>query len=313
MNFVNKIVETVKKIDKKTWLIIGAVALALVIITVVLCLVFGGKNNSDELIGGKTVDEIMSMTEEELNSFVAELESAGEIDNLVSQAEPVAENVNEDAVQEKEDITTQVIEQSFPMTTENGMLKIHSLQKYNGYFIEDGSNIATENAIGIIVENISTKDILFARIELKSDKTEENAIFEMSFIPAGEKVFVQERNNRKLVDGEKFSYEFCKLTEMDYTEYTQNFKDMIDTGYTRRPESNCIIIYNKTDKALSGKVFYKQKKDGMLYGGKTFATTLPSPILSGNSMYISVYHYNQDSVVVAAKLSKEDIDLGVSE
>lgn len=307
----NSLLTFLKGINKKTWIIIGVVAVVIIAAVVSLCIFFANRNDITKVkINGKTFEEVMSMTDDELNSYLAELESSEEGQKFVaSQAEPVVENLNEDPVKKQEDITTQITTGTeFPIMTENKIFKIHSMQKYSGYFIEDGSNIATEDALAMVVENVSGTDIYYARIEMDSDKTEENAVFEMSFIPAGSKVFVQERNNRKYNADEKFTLASCGANEMDYTKFTEHFETMIDTGYVRRPESNCIIIYNKTKKALSGQVFYKQKKDDMLYGGKTFATTLPSPIQPDNSMYISVYHYNQNSVVVAAKLTQEDAE-----
>lgn len=303
-----KFTELIKKLDKKAWICVGIAVVTVITLIVVLCVAFAGKNSDEGKINGKTPDEIMSMTEDELSSFLGEIESNDESEKFVaSQADPVKDNLNEIPVKKQDDITKEVItDGNFPIVTDNKLFKIHSMQKYSGYFIEDGSNIATENALAMIVENISDRDIYYARIEMDSDKTENNAVFEMSFIPAGEKVFVQERKNRKYNPDEKFKFVSCGASEMNYNEFTQQFDRMIDTGYARRPESNCIVIYNKTDKAVSGQVFYKQKKDGMLYGGKTFKVSIPSPIQPDNSMYISVYHYNQNSVVVAAKLNKEE-------
>lgn len=289
LNLYEKVCDIVKNGTKKQRIIffsISAAALVLVVtLVVVICIAVGSNNRQN----GEEANSA-------INSIAEEIRSEAENDPATGVNE---ENVNKVIISETDDVTEAIGSDSYPYITEKDGLTILSLEKYSGYFVEDGSNTATKDALAAKFYNTTGKDIHYARIEMTSDKSAVKAVFEMSFVMNDEVIYVQERYNRKFIEGETLTVSNVMISFIDEEIYNKNVSELINMGYEKRSDGNGAIIYNKTDSPLYGNIYYKQKSAGILYGGIAYRIALPYAISDDTSMHIRAVHFNETSVPVA--------------
>lgn len=212
----------------------------------------------------------------------------------------VQENVNKPAIEKNEDITAQITQEAFPYKTDGGELQINSITKVDGYFVEDGSNAQASNVLAAEFENISGNDIYFARVEMTSDKGE-SVIFIMSYIKAGEKVLVQERNAREYIEDEQLTFASVSA-QFAESAWAENLSEVLDIKTGSGDNGNQAMITNNSDKYVTGYIYYKQKQDDIIHGGITYRMKIESPIKPGETASISAVHFNSNSIIVNSEL-----------
>ncbi len=88
---------------------------------------------------------------------------------------------------------------SFPYTIPNTGLTIENVASYEGVYLEDGSDGDVSGVISIVVSNQSSTNVEYANITMNCDGTALS--FQLSDVPAGASVVVQEANQTAYTGG----------------------------------------------------------------------------------------------------------------
>lgn len=203
---------------------------------------------------------------------------------------------NDDPVPDKD------VDFNLPYECEDVGLKILAINRYDGFFAEDGSNNETSGSIALTVKNTSGQYIDIGNI-LLTVNGEKDALFQFTYIAPNETVIIQEKNNMKYNSGDKFTYKTAAASfKKDITAGWYTGADILKI----RPEngkSTNVVITNISGKDLKGGyVYYKQKRDGIVQGGITYRIAL-NDLVAGETCHIMAWHFNSESVIV-------DVDLG---
>lgn len=207
-----------------------------------------------------------------------------------------------DSTVEESQAATDTEEQDPAPATEDSLpdgLRIVYMTSYAGIYMEDGSDEVVSDVMMILLENTSELDLQLARIDIKyPDFTAE---FEVSSLPAGEKVVLLEKNRRSMPDEKYTSIEVRNdvffQTEMSLMEDT--FEITGGNGY--------LDVKNISDSATTGKVYvyYKHAASDLLYGGITFRATVNESIAPGQTVRILTKHYSADNSRILAVTCSE--------
>jgi hypothetical protein len=207
-----------------------------------------------------------------------------------------------DSTEEESQAATDTEEQDPAPATEDSLpdgLRIVYMTSYAGIYMEDGSDEVVSDVMMILLENTSELDLQLARIDIKyPDFTAE---FEVSSLPAGEKVVLLEKNRRSMPDEKYTSIEVRNdvffQTEMSLMEDT--FEITGGNGY--------LDVKNISDSATTGKVYvyYKHAASDLLYGGITFRATVNESIAPGQTVRILTKHYSADNSRILAVTCSE--------
>lgn len=218
--------------------------------------------------------------------------------------QPIPSEIPTDPIiSDNDPVPSQNLDFNLPYDCPESGLKIIAINRYDGYFAEDGSNKETQDSLALTVKNTSGQYIFFGQI-LLTVNGKEDAIFQFSYIAPNETLIVQEKNNRKYDSGDSFSY---KNAAVSYK------KDVTAGWYTGanilriRPETGKdtnVAITNISGKDLKGGyIYYKQKLGGIVQGGITYRITLDQ-LVAGETLHLTAWHFNSDSVIVDVDINK---------
>lgn len=153
---------------------------------------------------------------------------------------------------------------SFPCQVPGYNLVIQRLAPYSGMYVEDGTNATVENVAMLMVTNNGDYPVEYAHITVQyGDATLE---FNISALPAGENLVVQEKNGQTIPDGKavKASATIVRRASLDMS-YDQ--VQVTDNG------DNTLTITNVTDTMIpTVRVFYKyyMENEDVYVGGIAF-------------------------------------------
>lgn len=168
-------------------------------------------------------------------------------------------------------------------------LQILSVSKYAGMYMEDGTNEIVFDVLMIILENTSAQDLQLARINVYyPDATAE---FEVTNLPAGEKVVVLEKNRMAMMTDEPLSAEARKVVF-----FPENMK-LQEESIRISGSNGSMEITNISGEDISGDiyVYYKNSAADLLYGGITYRTSVKGGLKAGESVQVMVGHYSPDT------------------
>ncbi|WP_122638483.1 hypothetical protein [Romboutsia sp. Marseille-P6047] len=176
---------------------------------------------------------------------------------------------------------------SFPYKVPNANLSIEKIIKYDGDFLEDGSENTSKNVIGIIVKNTSDGFIQYGNLKLK-DSNNEELEFEFSSVPSNSSIIVLEKSNKLFNENNSYTYSDNIVAER---ESISLMEDQVKIDST----DGIIELQNISGKNISvAYVYYKQRiftQD--LPGGITYRIRLEN-IKSGESAGGIANHYSID-------------------
>ena len=193
---------------------------------------------------------------------------------------------------EKDPETGEEIGISFPCKIPGYDLTIEKLAPYNGMFVEDGSNANVKNVAMLLVNNSGDDPVEYTRISIVFGQ--EELLFDISALPAGEKLVVQEKNGKTISEGKAASASalVVRRANMEMSESKVSVKDNGD---------NTLTIKNLTDETIPTiRVFYKyyMEDENLFVGGIAF-TVRVSRLGAGASVTLQPSHYtSQTSRVV---------------
>ena len=181
---------------------------------------------------------------------------------------------------------------SFPCQVPGYDLTIEKMAPYNGMFVEDGTNANTENVAMLLVHNNGNVPVEYTQIRVMHGQ--EELLFDISALPAGEKLVVQEKNGKTISASEATSASALVVQRADM-EMSEDQVKVTDNG------NNTLTVQNLTDETIPTiRIFYKyyMEEEALFVGGIAFTVRI-TRLAPGASVTIQPAHYtSQTSRVV---------------
>ena len=193
---------------------------------------------------------------------------------------------------EKDPQTGEEIGISFPCPIPGYDMTIEKMEPYNGIFVEDGSNANIENVAMLLVKNNGDFPVEYTQIRVMCGQ--EELLFHISALPAGEQLVVQEING-KTISGSKATSASALVVQRANMEMSESKVQVTDNG------DNTLTVKNLTNETIPTiRVFYKyyMENEALFVGGIAFTVRISS-LGAGASVTIQPSHYtSQTSRVV---------------
>lgn len=167
-------------------------------------------------------------------------------------------------------------------------LQILHISSYAGIYMEDGSGEVVSDVMMLVLENTSDRDLQLVRISMEySDYTAE---FEVTNLPAGEKVVALERNRHPEPEEDYVSVQTRNLVFFAEPMNLQEERIRI-TG-----RSGSLEVENISGEAITGDIYiyYKHSASDLLYGGITYRVSVRDGLEPGEKVSIAAGHYTAD-------------------
>lgn len=188
----------------------------------------------------------------------------------------------------EEDPETGDVSIQFPCQIPGYDLVIEKMAPYSGMFVEDGSNATVEDVAMLLVRNNSKTPVEYTQIRVMCGQ--EELLFDVSALPAGEKLVVQEKNGKTLSKTVAASAT-ALVVQRANMEMSENQVRVTDNG------DNTLTVQNLTDEAIpTVRVFYKyyMENEGLFVGGIAFTVRI-SKLGAGASITIQPSHYSSQT------------------
>ena len=193
---------------------------------------------------------------------------------------------------DKDPETGEEIGISFPCQIPGYDMTIEKIAPYNGMFVEDGSNANAQNVAMLLVKNDGDFPVEYCRIRVMCG--EEELLFDISALPAGEKLVVQEKTG-KTISESKATSASALVVQRANMEMSESKVQVTDNG------DNTLTVKNLTNETIpTVRVFYKyyMENEKLFVGGIAFTVRI-SRLGAGASVTIQPSHYtSQTSRVV---------------
>ena len=270
-------------------ILIGALCVVLLILAAVVALILDSQS-PDPIFGIFQTEPTVS-TEEPQTPIGGTGESSPETD-----PEPPFEEQPPSVVipPEKDPETGEEIGISFPCSIPGYDMTIEKMEPYNGMFVEDGSNADIQNVAMLLVKNNGDFPVEYTQIRILCGQ--EELLFDISALPAGEKLVVQEKSGKTISESEATSAS-ALVVQRANMEMSESKVQVTDNG------DNTLTVQNLTNETIpTVRVFYKyyMENEKLFVGGIAFTVRI-SRLGAGASVTIQPSHYtSQTSRVVMA-------------
>jgi hypothetical protein len=196
--------------------------------------------------------------------------------------------------------TTTVTGVTFPYQIPGYDLTVEKIAAYKGTFVETGTNVTVENVAMLLVRNQGTLPVEFARITVQCG--EEQLNFEVSALPAGERLVVQEKTGKPM-PAEDISSVTAVVAYRDAMDMSESMVQVTDNG------DNTLTVKNLTEETIATvRVFYKyyMAAEDTYVGGIAFAVRI-TRLNAGASITVQPAHYTSENcrVVMATTYDSE--------
>lgn len=176
---------------------------------------------------------------------------------------------------------------SFPCTVPEHGLVIEKLDAFQGMFVEDGTNAQLSNVAMLLVRNDSTTPLEYTQLRVKFAK--EELLFDISALPVGERLVVQEKNAKPLPAGKPLSANALVIHRAELTMDSQ--VQVTDNG------DNTLSVTNLTAETIpTVRVFYKyyMEDEKIFVGGIAFTVRI-TRLAPGATVKLQPSHYTSQS------------------
>ena len=173
---------------------------------------------------------------------------------------------------------------SFPCQIPEYDLVIAKAAPYSGMYVEDGTNANVQDVAMLMVRNEGDFPVEYTQICVSYG--DEELLFHISALPAGENVVVQEKNG-KSIPGDKATAATALVVQRASMDMSENQVQVTDNG------DNTLTIRNLTDKTIpTVRVFYKyyMEEEDVFVGGISFTVRI-TRLEAGASVTIQPSHY----------------------
>ena len=185
---------------------------------------------------------------------------------------------------EKDPETGEEIGISFPCTIPGYDISIEKMGPYSGIFVEDGSNANVKNVAMLMVKNNGDYPVEYIQIRVLCGQ--EELLFDVSALPAGERLVVQEKTGKTILAEKAISASALVVRRADM-EMSESKVQVVDNG------DNTLTVKNLSNETIPTiRVFYKyyMEDENLFIGGIAF-TVRVSMLGAGASVEIQPSHY----------------------
>lgn len=187
----------------------------------------------------------------------------------------------------------------FPCEIEGYGLILEKVAPYEGMYVEDGSNTEKKDVAMMLVRNDGEFPIEYTKISVKYG--DEELLFEISALPLGEAVVVQEKNGKSVPDGKASSGEVLAVQRAKM-EMSKDMVSVKDNG------DNSVTVTNLTKETIpTVRIFYKyyMKDEKVFVGGIAFTSRI-TRLAPDSEIVIRPSHFTSDSSKIVMVLTYED-------
>lgn len=265
-------------------ILIGALCVVLLISAAVVALILDSQS-PDPILG------IFQTTSTETTEGTAEDSTTPSEEEMTL---PAPEDLPSSVVlpTEKDPQTGESIGISFPCQIPGYDMTVEKMEPYNGMFVEDGSNVNIKNVAMLLVKNNGDFSVEYAQIRVVWGQ--EELLFDISALPAGEELVVQEKTG-KTISEDKATSASALVVQRANMEMSENKVQVTDNG------DNTLTVKNLTNETIpTVRVFYKyfMEDENLFVGGIAFTVRI-TRLGAGASVTIQPSHYtSQTSRVV---------------
>lgn len=180
-----------------------------------------------------------------------------------------------------------------PATTINSSLRLLYAGSYTGAYVEDGTDETAENVMALIVENIGSDIIEYARVELQCG--EDTLCFDISGLPATGKCFVLAKERAAYSADMTVSEVTCSQLALLGDRAVLDFSG----EFALYPSDGVLNLQNISGKEMNSEVYlcYKNYRDGLFWGGITYRAAFGSFAVDEIVQSIQP-HYTEDASVI---------------
>ena len=174
----------------------------------------------------------------------------------------------------------------------NSGYKFSRLSSYTGEYVEDGKNENVKNIAAITIKNTTETDCRYAEVSVVTEG--ETYEFAFTTLKSGESVTVLEKNKKSY--NEKSKIKTISIDKISgFQEKPQMYKDIFELTVM----DGVINIKNISDKDIDGTVYvyYKNTRDGRLFGGITYRIPFDS-IKAGELKQMPSKHLSKENSVL---------------
>ena len=164
-----------------------------------------------------------------------------------------------------------------------------SVDTISGIYVEDGSDEVLDNILTLTISNDSDVMLQYAKLILSIG--DEEYLFEISSIPAGETVRAMEMNRKPLT-----SAEGDIVLNQEYIAWTYDNLTMCESVFNVVQRENAIIVENISGETVNAPlyVYYKNYVDGIYIGGITYRAGTMENIEPGETVVLSAKHFDPE-------------------
>jgi hypothetical protein len=168
-------------------------------------------------------------------------------------------------------------------------LTIQFFSDYTGMYMEDGTNEIVSGVMMILLENTSDKDLQLARIELVYP--EFTAFFEITNLPAGEKLVALEKNRHSAVT------ESPQSTELKNVVFFEKPMSTREESLRISGSNGILEVENISGEDITRDiyVYYKNSATDLLYGGITYRVVIRGGLAADQTTQVFSGHYSPET------------------
>ena len=181
-------------------------------------------------------------------------------------------------------VDVEINQNTDPMDLGRG-LRIASVGKYAGIYLEDGSNDPVSDLMMVVLQNQSSRDLQIARFTLSFG--EKTAEFEVTNLPAGENVVVLEKNRMAYTEDK------CNQAILKNVVFFPESMSLCEDQVEITGQKGNFSVKNITDAPLGEiYVYYKCTAPDTLYGGITYRAKIDAGLEAGAIASVYSTHYD---------------------
>lgn len=163
-------------------------------------------------------------------------------------------------------------------------LQLQKVASFDGMFLEDGSDSEVTNVAMLMIKNVGTEAIEFAKVSMTYDDLV--LTFETSALASGAVITVQEINRKGCASGDLLECT-ADVATLDKLTMSENMVSVTEN------EDNSLTVTNLTgDNIVTIRIFYKyyMPDEAVYVGGITYTAKI-SNLGAGQSVVVTPSHY----------------------
>ncbi|MBR5322835.1 MAG: hypothetical protein IKU48_04760 [Clostridia bacterium] len=184
----------------------------------------------------------------------------------------------------------------FPCKIDGYELVIEKIASYKGLFVEHGTNVMVDSVAMLLVDNKGEFPIEYTQLSVQYGN--ETLVFDITALPQGEKIVVQEKNGKTVPEGKVDSVK-AMIVQKASIDMSEGQVSVVDNG------DNTLTVKNLTDKTIPTiRIFYKyyMQDEDVFVGGIAFTVRL-TRVGAGESITIQPSHYTSKTSKVVMVLT----------